>query len=226
MFIVSSPACTSDHAATPAFAASALPVPGLMPVAPATLHFEVHGPLDPQRSEVESFIQAVYARRHGARVRQFAPTLVSLADGDERVAAAGYRRASNGPLFLEHYLDAPVEQLLAARRDDAPARSGIFEVGHLASSRAGEGRRLIMQLGTHLAAQGCEWVVGTLTDELRSLFLRLGIEPLALGVADPTRLGDAQAVADWGRYYEHRPMVLAGHLPQALRRLAARRRQQ
>ena len=48
----------------------------------------------------------------------------------------------------------------------------------------------------------------------------MGVTPLALGVADPARLG-ADA-ADWGRYYDHHPMVLAGHLPQALRRLLRR----
>lgn len=191
--------------------------------APA-LHWQVHGPLAADRPAVEAFVQTVYARRHGARVRQFAPTLVSMRDSDGLVAAAGYRSAAIGPLFLERYLDAPVEQGLAAETGlPAPARERIFEVGHLAASRAGEGRRLVLRLGPHLAAQGCEWVVGTLTDELRSLFLRLGITPLTLASADPARLGDAGAIADWGRYYEHRPMVLAGHLPQALERLGKRR---
>lgn len=198
-------------------------VPAAADTARPALQWQVHGPLATDRATVESFVQAVYARRHGARVRQFAPTLVSLRDGDGLVAAAGYRSAAVGPLFLERYLDAPIEQLLAAQTGmPAPARERIFEVGHLAASRAGEGRRLVFRLGPHLAAQGCEWVVGTLTDELRSLFVRLGITPLTLASADPSRLGDAGSIADWGRYYEHRPMVLAGHLPQALLRLAAR----
>jgi hypothetical protein len=101
-----------------------------------------------------------------------------------------------------------------------PRRAAIVEVGHLAAMRAGEGRRLIVQLGPHLAAQGFQWVVSTLTEELRQLFVRIGVVPLALGRADPAVLGaDAQA---WGRYYEHRPVVLAGYLPQALRRLQQR----
>jgi Thermostable hemolysin len=65
-------------------------------------------------------------------------------------------------------------------------------------------------------------VVSTLTEELRHLFVRIGVTPLALGLADPARLGDD--AADWGRYYEHRPVVLAGHLPLALRILARRQR--
>lgn len=67
------------------------------------------------------------------------------------------------------------------------------------------------------------FIVGTLTSELRHLFLRLGVTPLALGTADPLALGEDGA--QWGSYYEHRPVVLAGHLRQALRRLARELRQ-
>ncbi len=86
--------------------------------------------------------------------------------------------------------------------------------------RAGEGRRLILLLGPHLAGQGFEWVVSTLTQELRNLFVRMGVAPLALGVADPAVLGDE--AAQWGSYYDHRPLVLAGRLDAALQMLARR----
>ena len=45
--------------------------------------------------------------------------------------------------------------------------------------------------------------------------------PLSLGAADPAALGEE--AAHWGSYYEHRPLVLAGHLPQALRHLRGRK---
>lgn len=175
----------------------------------------------PQRAEVEAFVQAVYAARYGAQVSRFMPCLVSLRDGDgELVAAAGYRSAGQEPLFLERYLDLPVEQLLAAADTAGPRRSAIVEVGHLASARAGQGRRLILALGPHLAGAGFDWVVGTLTEELRHLFERLGIAPTQLGVADPALLGSEAAA--WGSYYEHRPLVLAGQIAPALKALARR----
>jgi hypothetical protein len=181
----------------------------------------VHAPDDAGRAEVERFIAAVYRARHGADVRHFAHTLVSLRDAaGALVAAAGYRAADQAPLFLERYLGMPVQARLAATAGNAPARSSIVEVGHLAASRAGQGRRLVLLLGPHLAACGFQWVVSTLTEELRHLFLRLGIAPLALGVADPVALG-AEAV-HWGSYYDHGPVVLAGRIDLALQALARR----
>ena len=178
----------------------------------------VHAIGDPLRAEVEGFIHRLFAARYGADVQQFAPVLVSLRDRGEIVAAAGYRSAADKPLFLERYLPAATETMLASQAESPPERRTIVEVGHLAASRAGEGRRLIALMGPHLAAQGFVWVVGTITAELRHLFLRIGVTPLALGVADPAALGpDA---VHWGSYYDHRPVVLAGHLHQALRRLA------
>jgi hypothetical protein len=175
----------------------------------------LHGPDDAERGEVESFIRGVFAQRFGAALTRFAPKLVSLRDDTGIVAAAGYRPGNDGTMFLERYLDAPVEQALASFEGSAPARASIVEVGHLAAARAGEGRRLILQLGPHLAAQGFQWVVSTLTEELRQLFVRLGVVPYALGRADAAALGEA--ARDWGSYYEHRPVVLAGQLPLALR---------
>lgn len=189
--------------------ALALPAPRL----------QVHGIASPGREQVERFVAAVYQRRFGATVRQFAPVLVSLHDEQgERVAAAGYRAAQLGPLFLERYLPTPVQALLPA----APSREGIVEVGHLAAVRAGEGRRLIRLLGPHLSSQGFEWAVSTLTQELRNLLVRMGVTPLALGVADPALLGEQ--AASWGSYYEHQPLVLAGRIDAATQRLSRRSR--
>jgi hypothetical protein len=175
----------------------------------------------PGRREVEAFISAVYRERYGADLQHFAPVLVSL--HDERgdcVAAAGYRAADTGPLFLERYLSDAVESLLPAPAGGWQMRRHIVEVGHLAAVRAGEGRRLILRLGPHLAAQGFEWVVSTLTQELRNLFARMGVAPLSLGVADPAVLGEQ--AAQWGSYYDHCPLVLAGRLDVALQTLARR----
>lgn len=180
-----------------------------------------HLPGSPARAQVEDFIGRIYRDSYGADVRHFSPTLVSLHDAQgEIVSAAGYRAASQEPLFLERYLDTPIQTRLTTTGGAAPERARIVEVGHLASGKVGSGKSLILQLAPLLAAQGFLWVVSTLTEELRHLFLRLGIAPLALGMADPDLLGDAAAA--WGSYYDHHPVVLAGQLDLALQTLSRR----
>ena len=192
--------------------------------APATRkqHLAIHGLADPQRREIERFIHTVYRRRYDARVHHYAPVLVSLCDeGGRVIAAAGYRTADTGALFLERYLAQPVDAQLSQDAATAVQRARIAEVGHLSAIEAGAGKQLIHLMGPHLASLGLEWVVSTLTQELQHLFVRLGITPLALRVADATQLG--AAAADWGSYYDHRPVVVAGRIDLALRMLARRR---
>ncbi|MFO6419891.1 thermostable hemolysin [Hylemonella sp. W303a] len=188
---------------------------------PGRRHLAVHPVDDEERPQVERFIHDVYRDRYGARVQHFAPTLISLRDeAGEISAAAGYRVADSGPLFLERYLSEPVEALLGRDACASVSRARIVEVGHLSAVQPGAGKRLIHLMGPHLASLDLEWVVSTLTQELQHLFVRLGITPLALGLADPALLG-ADA-ADWGSYYDHRPVVVAGRLDLGLRALARR----
>jgi hypothetical protein len=179
----------------------------------------VYPPGSAGREQVEQFIHRVYKKSYGASVQSYAPVLLSLSDESGQIAAAaGYRIASTGPLFLESYLSQPIESLIHAHA--CVPRGRIAEVGHLSSEQSGAGRRLIKLIGLHLAGLGLQWVSSTLTQELQHVFVRLGIAPIALGAADPARLGpEAQC---WGTYYEHHPVVVAGRIDLALNRLARR----
>jgi len=205
------PSFSRDH-----HAAGALPSRSDTPYPQLTVHVAT----DADRAQTERCVQEIYAQRYGALVPSFAPVLVALREQGDVVAVAGYRQAAAGPLFLENYLPAQVEVLIAAASGAPVRRDRIVEVGHLAGRRAGAGRQLMERLGLHLAAQGCEWVVGTVTRELRAMLVRLDAIALTLGAADPAALGnDSQC---WGSYYEHEPVVVAIHLRRALRRHATR----
>ena len=195
--------CTSEHASAGAAGGLAL---------------ACHARRTSGRAEVEAFIQSIYAKRYGAHIRHWAPSLISLMAASAVVAAAGYRHASR-PLFLERYLPESVDTLIARHAGATISRAAIFEVGHFAA-RNGCGRALMIALGQHLAARGCTWVVCTATRELRLLFGRMGLQPLVLGPASAGRLG-AEA-ASWGTYYEHAPMVLAGSLVPGIAALERR----
>lgn len=165
-----------------------------------------------RRHAVEAFIRRRFAEEHGARVTRFMPCLLGLhaADGSLH-GAVGLRLARTGPLFLERYLDRPVEEALADRGIAGVSRERLVEVGNLAADGQGTARRLIVELAGRLSGEGLDWVVFTATPTLANSFRRLGLAPHRLGAADPSRLGAERA--DWGRYYDGHPQVMAGAVP-------------
>jgi hypothetical protein len=165
----------------------------------------------PHRDSCEDFIAARFQRAYGARVAHFSPYLLGIRDALARWrAASGYTPADGRTLFLEQYLDSPIEVAVARCRGRPVARESIVEVGNLAAVSAGMARTLIPLLARHLHRLGYEWVVFTATRELRNTFARLGLNPLGLAAADPTRLADGGA--NWGSYYANDPIVMAGKI--------------
>lgn len=173
----------------------------------------VAGTGSPLRGRLEAYVAEVYRAHYGARITRWAPSLVGLTANGRILAAAGYRDGAE-PLFLERYLPAPIEAVISERSGAPVDRRQIVEVGHFAAMQPGEGRRLLPVLARHLAERGYRWVVSTATRELRLLLARLDMRPLALARADPAELG-ADA-ADWGCYYEHEPVIVAGNLLRSL----------
>lgn len=102
-------------------------------------------PQDAERPMYEAFIQQRFRLAHGADIRHFMPQLfgVSQADG-ELCAVAGVRLAGDEPLFLERYLDHPIEPLISAAADQPVARNAIAEVGNLAASDTGRDRKSVV----------------------------------------------------------------------------------
>jgi hypothetical protein len=171
-----------------------------------------------ERTALEAFISRRFERAYGAKLRHFLPNLLGLRDDSGQwLAAVGYAAAADGPLFLEQYLDTPVERALSGALGLDIPRDRIAEVGNFAAIRAGVARQLIPALATRLREQGFEHVVFTATRELRNAFLRLKLVPAELAVADPARLRPGSG--EWGTYYLHRPSVLGGRIADCLRRL-------
>lgn len=164
------------------------------------------------RSSAEAFVCACFRQRYAAEVKHFMPTLMSLGDeAGQLQAVLGFRHADHNPLFLEHYLEQPVEQVLAERLKAPVDRSRLVEVGNLAVSTAGGGRMLITALTAYLSTTGSEWALFTIGSVLYNAFTRLGLELIEIGEA---RL-DALPVEEqkyWGSYYDQKPRVMAGNV--------------
>jgi len=174
----------------------------------------------PTRATAEGFIHAQYARAYEADVQHFLPRLMCLHDESGHLRGAlGFRRARGEQLFLENYLDVPVERALHGVTHQAIERFSLVEVGNLAVASAGGARWLIVALTSYLKAAGYDWAVFTAVTALRNAFERLGVQLAALAPATATRLSEAERVR-WGRYYDTRPHVVAANVHQSFAALS------
>lgn len=175
------------------------------------------------RADAERFIRERFFAAHGARIAHFMPRLFSLLSrrGD-LIAAFGLRPAAAAPLFLEAYLDQPVEAVLQKRLGVPVRREEVIEVGNLSALYPGAARWLIVAVTALLYEEGYRWVTFTGTPMLRNGFHRLGLRPVELGAATIDRLPLEQR-SDWGSYYEQAPTVMAGDIGHGFRSLLMQR---
>ena len=178
--------------------------------------------LEAHRPAVECFIRDGFRQAYKARIDACLPTLMALHRNRELIAACGLNHAAASRLFLEVYLDAPVERVLADVSHEPVARHSIVEVGNLTVARPGFARQLIVHLTDHLHTHGPAWVVFSAVPQLRNNFLRLGIPLLHLAIADRGRL-PPDARESWGTYYDGGPRVTAVKVAAARAALLKRR---
>ena len=114
--------------------------------------------------------------------------------------------AGTSPLFLEKYLDAPVEELVANNFGAVVSRHEIVEIGNLAALRPGACQLMLLMLAGVLHAAGFRYAAFAGTDQVVRTVHRLSEAVRQVGSADPARLG---ADADhWGSYYDTSPQVM------------------
>lgn len=172
-----------------------------------TVHFSGRDAAD--RAEIEQFIRDVFFQVCGAKVRFFLPTLMSLRDLDGKlVAACGIRNAGAERLYLENYMDKPVEQVLSERLGEKIERSDIVEIGNYSVAEMGLSRQLSSVIFDQLHATSKKWAVFTAVQLVHNALLKLGIEPEVLCDASIDRLPPEERT-EWGSYYEQNPKVMA-----------------
>ncbi|MBP7337004.1 MAG: thermostable hemolysin [Niveispirillum sp.] len=178
---------------------------GLTRCRPAVVAITHH--FAPERRRVEAMIRDTYARTYGGDIAITHPMLMSLRDADDRIlAGVGFRPAGTAPLFLETYLDQPIETLIPGTH----GRAGIVEIGNLAAAEAGASYLLFIALAAYLHGRGFEKAVVTATRPLRRLFRHIGFDAVELGRATADRVGPAAAA--WGSYYANDPRVICGNV--------------
>ncbi len=166
----------------------------------------------PDRGRLESFVQRGYSDAFGANLRSHYPLIVGLMDSEgDIVAAAGVRFAAAEPLFLERYLDRPIEAALRTMHGDTVQRGDIVEIGSFAANGPARALEFFEALAGLLSpTEGRCFGVATVTPRLSAMLRRSGFDLTQIAKADPARVENA--AGDWGSYYEGGPSVLAGEI--------------
>ena len=169
---------------------------------------------DEGRSAAKQLVRERYSEAYGAEVAHFMPWLLTMQCFGGLSGVAGLQPAGATPLFLEQYLDLPVEQLLSNQLDVTVPRNALVEVGNLVAARKGGSHLLFLLFTSVLHAAGYEWIVFTATHALRNNLEKLGFPLIELKRVDVNTV-PADVRAEWGSYYATAPMVMAGRLQDA-----------
>ncbi len=163
---------------------------------------------DLQRASIEQFIASGFAKAYQADVHSFMPNLLGVSRAGEWQAVLGLRCAATSAaktkLFIEQYLPAPVEQLLATHGIHAQ-RSQLIEIGHLYAINRQSLLQLFVLMAYALDQLNYRYLLCAATTQVRSILSRHGIELTELGEAKAEALGEE--AGSWGSYYDTNPKV-------------------
>ena len=199
---------------------AATPSPALTAAANAALaaqpQLELHWSGEHGRDDLEHYIHDRFAREYGADINKFMPCLLTFGSTQQVYATLGFRKAAGNRLFLETYLDKPIEAELAEITGLEIHRKKIIEVGNLAATKPGSSAPLFAATACLLDRVGYEWVVISATPTVQNVFSKLRIPLISLADADESALPVDQKQL-WGTYYRCHPQVMAVHVKTAHR---------
>jgi hypothetical protein len=120
------------------------------------------------RDCIERFIEKTYRYHYGSTIKGHYPILMSVDDPRGRVlAAVGLRLARDEPLFLEQYLEQPVDAAIRLVLSQSVERNAIVEIGDLTSAGGGASVFLFIAVAAYLRQQSLAFAVATGTKGFR-----------------------------------------------------------
>lgn len=173
--------------------------------------YDIH---NAQRSKAEAAVKKIFRSAHGADITSFLPCLLT-AEINQRIAAVvGVRSAVNQPLFLEQYLNFPIETAIKNINGLDISRTSLVEIGNLVSCKTGVSRQLFIVLAFALERVNIEWVSFTATSQVEQLLAKLSLMPVVIGQANEESL--VNGTDNWGTYYVDSPNVCVGNVYNAV----------
>lgn len=172
--------------------------------------FSVVEPDSAERASLEARIRSGFGMHFDACIAGFMPRFAFYRHARGATGVIGIRCAADEPLFLESYLNTPVESVIAAATGAHAGRDRIAEVGQFVVDDRDIVTSFFRDLVPFLVDNGYDWVCFTGTDRIRALLARVGFRGLPIARAE---VGRVRNTGDrWGRYYEFDPVVVLGKL--------------
>lgn len=182
-----------------------------------TASFHLYDVNNSQRLKAEEAVKRIFRTAYGADISYYLPFLLT-AEINQRVAAVvGIRSAIAQPLFLEQYLNCPIETSIKNINGLDISRKNIAEIGNLVSCKTGISRQLFIVLAFALAQANIEWVSFTATTQVEQVLAKLSLQPVIIGQASEASLANGNG--NWGSYYVDKPNVCIGNVYNAVHEL-------
>ncbi|MBL4681474.1 MAG: thermostable hemolysin [Pseudomonadales bacterium] len=166
---------------------------------------------------VNKLISKAYAKHFQCDLRHFLPSSFSLVSSNEVVACTGFQSADHSELFLEQYLDKPIEQALSIAMDSSIERKDIVEIGGFAVTSSNHALSFMLQLAPAFQNLGFRYAVCTVTYPVRKYLKNLGLDTVFLGDATPDMVDTSDNA--WGSYYRLKPVILGGNINAAVQKI-------
>jgi hypothetical protein len=180
---------------------------------PLSLEMQIFSKTTKKRGDVERFIKQGFYKSYAAEISITMPYLLAVNNGKFR-AALGIRSAKQ-PLFIEQYLELPIEQT-PLLRDEKISRNEIVEIGHLYSNAQRFTIPLFLVSAISLFYCGFKYMAFSGTDRVLSIISRIGLECHYLVDATQGALNHSSD-DNWGSYYSTSPKVVLLSLAQVIK---------
>jgi len=182
----------------------------------SSLNMDVFSEHSANRDKVEAFIKAGFMKTFGANISVTMPFLLSVSEGKLK-AALGIRPATSG-LFIEQYLDKPIERLSFFLSHHAN-REDIVEIGNLYSNSNRFTIPLFLVTAVSLFCLNFRFMAFSGTNKVIDLINKAGIDYEYICEATPGQLENS--IDEWGSYYETKPIVVVVSLAQVMQVIEA-----
>lgn len=175
----------------------------------STLDMDVISLEDNNRIDVENFIKKGFSKTYNADITITMPWLLTVKDAKYK-AALGIRSATS-TLFIEQYIDEPIEKAIAkslsqTNKNAVISRREIAEIGHLYSNGKRFTLPLLLVTAVSLFCNDYKHMVFSGTEHVLNLIEKMGVNCSFIAEAKEEKLNIS--LDNWGTYYSTQPQVV------------------